>query len=158
MSNRSRRAHNEGPQSPVAQARRELYSFALKRVDDALSKGFALEAVTLVESMIADRLEARCAKVFPADPKMQQFSNLGPLTDRLLADKAGESTAMKALYRQVKEWADDRNEALHELVKLAENSDADWDSKYTHATETAKAGLELFRSLDTQVKKLNQPE
>ncbi len=155
---KSPRAINRGPQSDTAQNRRNLYQNALKKVAAALNDGYAVEAVTLVESMIADRLEARRANIHSQDRKKRMFSNLGPLVDELCGEKAGESDSSKKLYKEVANWADERNKAIHELVKLPENSEQKWDDKYAEAQTTAEKGLDLFRRLDSKIKALNRQQ
>lgn len=151
------RALNTGPKSVPAQARRALYGNAITQVKNAIEHRYPLEAIALLESMIADRLEARLAWVFNQDPDKQKFSTLGKLTDELCGKKSTESDDAKAVYKDVQAWADRRNEALHQMVKLADDDAKDWNARNNEAQAAAKAGLTLFRKLDALVRKLNKP-
>jgi hypothetical protein len=150
-----RRAINEGRTSPVAQARRKFYARALERVSVALDTGFVLEAVTLLESMIADRLEARLAAKHAQHEDKRRFSTLGKLAQELGGSRMAEPESVRGLYNDVAAWADRRNRALHEMVKLEEGAVADWDSRYASARQTAEDGRKLFRKLDRAIRSLS---
>ena len=147
---------NKGPNSLVAQARQKLYREAILRIKNAIEHRYPLEAIALLESMIADRLEARLAKIFIQDPCKGAFSTLGKLTKKLGGEELKENEAAKDLYKAVKTWAERRNEALHQMVKLAEGDTKDWAGRLEEAQATAEAGMTLFRKLDALVGKLNK--
>ncbi len=154
---KKKRAINTGSESIPAQARRELYGNAISHINIAIEHRFPLEAIALLESMMADRLEARLACLFKQDPEKRMFSTVGKLAQDLRNKKLAESDEAKAVYASVMAWANRRNEALHQMVKLAEGNEKDWAEKVREAQETAEAGLPLFRKLDALVKKLNKP-
>lgn len=151
------RAVNTGSKSIPAQARRGLYSSAVVRINSAIENSYPLEAIALLESMIADRLEARLAWIFEQDASKRKFSTLGRLTGALCGTESRESEDAKAVYKNVQEWADRRNESLHEMVKLAEGDAKDWNAKLEEAQSAAVDGLRLFKKLAALVKKLNKP-
>ncbi len=53
------RAKNTGTASVVGQVRHHLYQNAFKRINDSIEAGFYIEAISIIESIITDRLEAR---------------------------------------------------------------------------------------------------
>lgn len=152
------RAVNDGPESPAAQSRYELYREAIKKVQAAIDAEFYLEAITLTESMIADRLESRVAAIHQQDPDHREFGNLGPLVRKLRSAERAENDACRSLYEQVDHWRSRRNQTLHQLVKHAENDTRTWEDKYLEAEETAKDGFELFRRLDREIAKHNRTD
>lgn len=154
---KKKRVINTGPKSVPAQARRGLYRHAISRINNAIEQRYPLEAIALLESMIADRLEARLACLHQQSPEKRNLSTLGNLTQELSGDALKESKEAQDLYQKVKEWAHGRNEALHEMVKLAECSEKDWEEKVGEAQATAEKGLTLFRKLDALVRRLNKP-
>jgi hypothetical protein len=154
---KKKRAINAGPKSIPAQSRKSLYIKAISRINNAIEHRYPLEAIALIESMIADRLEARLACLFKQDPDKRKFSTLGKLTDELCGKKSKDSDEAKAVYENVAKWANRRNEALHQMVKLAEGDAKDWQMKIEEAQATAAAGLLLFRELDAVVRELNKP-
>ena len=155
---KKKRIINTGPKSVPAQARRELYGNAISRINNAIEHRYPLEAIALIESMLADRLEARLAHLHHQSPAKRNLSTLGKLTDELSNKASKEGDEAKYIYEEVKTWANRRNEALHEMVKLAEGSEKDWKEKVGEAQATAEAGLPLFRQLDALVSKLNKPQ
>lgn len=150
------RAINDGPKSAPAQTRRKFYANAIDRIKTAIKEGYPLEAITLLESMMADRLEARLACISNQEAEKRKFSTLGRLSRELCGNASHESDDAKTVYEEVQEWASQRNESLHEMVKLAEGDAKDWKAKLKEAHSTAKDGLKLFRQLDVLVRKLNK--
>lgn len=150
------RAINTGSDSDVGQARRRLYKNAFKRVFDALTQGYALEAIALIESMIADRLESRTAAIHGHMPEKREFSTLVKLAQPLAGKKSNEPDEAKQIFRQVEKWSARRKTALHEMVKLAEGSSADWHARYEIARQDAAEGIAILRKVDNVVAKLNR--
>lgn len=153
---RKLRAVNGGPKTPVAQNRKALYRCALTRVSEAVENGYCLEAITLLESLIADRLESRTARIHDEADEKRIFSNIRKLVDPLAGKNSPEPEEAKNLYREIAAWSGRRNEAIHEFAKLAENHELTWEQKYEAATKAAHDGLQLFRRLDGMVRKLNR--
>jgi hypothetical protein len=151
------RAVNAGPKSGPAQARRGLYGNAITRVNNAIEHRYPLESIALLESMIADRLEARLAWLHQQRIDKREFSTLGNLTQELCGARSNESDEAKSVYEGVKAWADRRNEALHQMVKLAEGDPKDWKARLKEAQATAEAGVPLFNRVTALVRKLNKP-
>jgi hypothetical protein len=152
---RTKRPLNTGPKSTIGQARSALYRKTLKRVKEAREVGFVLEAVTLLESVISDRLEARLEKL---GMECEGGGTFWPLTGmaNTLAKRSQDPGEAKAVYARVPIWAKNRNKALHGLGKLAKVQEDGWDQKYAKAQEAAEDGVALFRDLDKVVKKLNR--
>jgi hypothetical protein len=151
------RVVNTGPKSIPAQRRRMLYSEAILRIEDAIRHRYPLEAIALIESLLSDRLEARLAWINGQHSDKRNFSTPGKLVYELCAQTTNESLDAKAIYKEVKAWADGRNESLHQMVKLAEGDENDWEARLKEAQATAEAGVPLFNKLDALVKKLNKP-
>jgi hypothetical protein len=108
--------------------------------------------------MITDRLEARLAHKNDQNIEKRKFSTLVTLAEELKGKNSGDPSEAKAIYERVIEWADSRNKAIHEFVKLEEEGTKDWDAKYREAKAAAKAGVKLFRDLSEAVRKLNAPK
>jgi hypothetical protein len=156
------RAINHGRGSSVAKARQELYRQCAGRVRLCMNQHFYLEAIALIESMIADRLESRLAALNLDNPKHRivgtigdafranhKFGRVGLLnqeTDPLLLES----------YERVRKWAKGRNECLHEMVKFTEGDSRSWPEKYETARSVAKEGWSCFRELDSLGRKANR--
>ncbi len=94
------------------------YSEAWRRIERAVAAGFYFEAVTLQESIIADRLLSFVKGVEPAC-KVQVSTNFGELIGhwRRLAGALPEDDAGTDLGSRVEAWRSQRNEVVHGLVK-----------------------------------------
>ena len=150
------RAHNDGPQSKVAKQRQYLYRDAIRRVNHAMAAGFHLEAITILESMISDRLESRLSRIHSENPEKRRFSNLSPLAQELAGERSSEPREAKLIYRDIEAWAIRRNAAVHEMAKLLDGCDKSWDVKYREVKQAALKGKRIFRMLDAVVRDLNK--
>lgn len=154
-----KRAINSSSQSSVAQLRKQLYTNAYLQIQMAIEQGFYLEAITLCESMISDRLESRIAYLTGQDQQNRQFSNLGPLLGKLKSanpnNRLENSEEALLLYEAIREWTRLRNTALHEMVKVAEDEHVDWSVRYQHNKTVALKGKTLANKLGNLVRKLN---
>ena len=157
MSKKYREIQSQGPKSTVGQTRRELYARSLARVKEAMEAGYSIEAVALLEGMISDRLEARLAHKNSQAKDKRKLSTLVTLAEELRGKNSDDPDSAKEVYGRVIVWADDRNNAVHELVKLVENGSETWEMKYSEAKEAAKNGLSLFRDVSKTVASLNLP-
>ncbi|MCB1206326.1 MAG: hypothetical protein KDN18_18845 [Verrucomicrobiae bacterium] len=157
MTKKVRQRKSSGLKSRTGQARRDLYAKSLERIAKAIEAGYALEAITLLESLIADRLESRLASIHDQKAEKRKFSTLGNLTQELKGKESGEPPGAVAIYERVEKWAGLRNEAIHEFAKLREGSSKKWETKYRKAVKAAKDGIPLFNDLSAEVKKLNRP-
>ena len=120
MTKKVRQRKSSGLKSRTGQARRDLYAKSLERIAKAIEAGYALEAITLLESLIADRLESRLASIHDQKAEKRKFSTLGNLTQELKGKESGEPPGAVAIYERVEKWAGLRNEAIHEFAKLRE--------------------------------------
>ena len=142
--------------SAPAQSRMQLYRFAIPRIESAIRARYPLEAIALLESAIADRLESRVARIHDQASDKRKFSTLGRLISQLCGRCSGEADDAKLIYNKVPVWAARRNKALHEMVKLAETDATEWKGRQKEAQTIAEEGLPLFREVDALVKKLNR--
>lgn len=156
------RAINHGRGTSVAKARQELYRQCAVRVRLCMKQQFYLEAITLIESMIADRLESRLAALNLDDPEHRIIGTIG---DAFRANhKIGRvgllnqetDPLLTVSYERVRKWAKGRNECLHEMVKFTEEDSRSWSVKYEAAKSIAKEGWSCFRELDGLVRKANR--
>lgn len=148
------------PGNSVGKQRQALYANAYTRIDEAIKQGFFLEAITIEESIITDRLEARVAWL--SEQTQREFRNLGPLVRILKGDdkniKIRESDPdMQGLLLKIDKWREQRNEALHELVKFPDDVDEKcWEDFYSKTKNVAEEGKTLSRKVSNCVQKLNK--
>jgi hypothetical protein len=149
------RAKNR-PGTTVGKRRYELYANGYKQIKKAYVGGFYIECIAILESMIADRLEARRAWLNPNELDKHRFDMLGNLTSKLRRED--EDTGIKNIYSKIAAWADKRNMAVHQIVKLGSKTFRKrWSSRYEGLKGTVDEGRVLAREISDAVKRLNRP-
>lgn len=125
--------------------RRDRYQRVLEQYKRAMESGFYLEAVTLMESIISDRLESRATYL----GKTTGFDTLGKLCNILSSD-----TVLKDIIPQIVDWKNGRNRILHEMSKIDVSDMAeDFGEKYESGRLLAQSGLDIFRQVDAAVRR-----
>ena len=143
-----------GPRNPkpsldaeLRKAKQEIFKQAHKRVNYSISKGFHLEAIAIIESLICDKLETSVTVITG-----QQISpkNLGPLIKILenLPEFPSE------LILEVNQWRRDRNLVMHQMVKITHREVFDWKSRLRFARITAQNGKILVNKVNAATNKI----
>lgn len=135
-------------------AKAQRYAEVLERCEIAIDTTFYLEAITLVESMITDRLLA-CAEARYGQERAS-INSLHRALDfhiaRLEGEKAQaahEGHRTEDLFGALHLWKDRRNDLMHGLAKSFPGEEIEnYDQRMREACETAEQGLALFRMLD----------
>ena len=138
--------------STVGKHRREIYKSVFKKIKLANESGFYLEAITLIESLITDRLESRLSYLDGKDFSFKTIGKLIKKTKQIETDSELKILIETDLY----EWADGRNKSLHEMAKIAEGDFSSWDERYLKLKKIASDGLALLRKIDRQCEKLKK--
>lgn len=144
------------PGTSVGRARYNLYREAFGHINPSIDEGFYLEAITLVESLIADRLESRCTFI---NKKDFSFKTLEQIIKFLIGDKKDNGNEKDIELREIvenelKRWKNERNKALHEMAKMEDGDSRTWDERVEGLKRTAKSGLTLVRKIDKRCKQL----
>lgn len=145
------------PSSKVGQDRLAIYGAVWGRINHAKNNRCWLEVTALVESVIADRLEARVAHINCQQQEFRAARTAAQSAHLLLKTVDGGNQDARELYEKVIKWSLGRNSTIHELAKLLEGDDASWEGRYEAASKTANVGEKLARSVSALVKKLNKP-
>ena len=145
QSSPKKRAINS-PENKVGKQREGLYKFAILRVKEAQEKGFYLEAITLLESLISDRLESRLSMLMGD----YSFRTLEKIIKRV-REYETDAKLRELVTNDLNAWKEKRNTALHEMVKLAEGDTRTWQDKLDTIKPAAEEGFELFRKIDRRV-------
>lgn len=129
------------------QKRYRLYKDVIGRYKQALKEGFYLEAITLMESIITDRLESALIYYGLLSPD-KAFKTL----ERCL-EKFNENQGLLSdeLFDEIKVWKDGRNHALHEMAKIEEGENAVFQQRYDNQKIIAEKGYDLFSKLKTEL-------
>lgn len=131
------------------------YAFAHTRIQEAMKAGFYLEAITITESMITDRLLASRDHLRGEERKAK--ATLGALLQKHLKDEAtgvaprAAREGEKTIFEQLYSWREQRNDLLHGIAKCLPGSEVELETTtklMERARLQAEKGLALFRSLD----------
>lgn len=137
--------------------RGELYSTAFSHIKDAYDKGFYIECISIIDSMITDRLENYCQflsydddKQFFANSVFDAIRNLGTLTK----EKGVRDDGFYIIKDKIEKWSAKRNRAIHGFVIVREASKGDDSNKRKQmAKDAADEGLILVREVMSYTKK-----
>ena len=131
--------------------RHQLFKSVLSRINTALEHRFFLEAIALIESLIADRLESRLGELtnnpVPIDTLRNLLQKLGSAPER-------DNKLCEIMNTQINDWCGQRNKALHQAAKIEVDKKKEWADFLNEAEKTAKNGLKIFRKYDTQLTKI----
>ncbi len=119
------------------------YKLAFERLDDALEEGWLLEAISLEESIISDRLLSALLSLTGKASARKSFNELINHTKEAFVAKGGDPEAN--LFDQLHQWRQDRNECVHAFCKLDDHAYANNSAEIFSEKmwETAKKGREL---------------
>lgn len=104
--------------------RYEIMRKAISRYNLAMTEGFYLEATTLMESLITDRLESRLGEL---SNKRVQFDTIRNLTKKLNKYENDE-ILMNFMNNEINKWCSARNQTIHQAVKIELGVDKNWES------------------------------
>lgn len=133
----------------VGIARHDTYKDVLEQYSKAMENGFYLEAITLMESIIGDRLESIANQISKSSE--YSYETLGKL---ITAVKKFEiSTEMPNIIEKIDVWRKDRNIALHEMAKFDKvDFEKSFNKRYAELKPIAQNGKKIFRELDKEIR------
>jgi hypothetical protein len=126
----------------------ELLSNAHSRIPYAISRGFHIEAIAIIESVLADRLESA---INASNPELRIKNTLGSV----IRTSAELGVIKKDLADNLKIWHDARSKIIHEMVKLSEE-ESTWSERMKFARQIALEGVQLTKEVDKISKKLKR--
>jgi len=131
----------------IGQQRYELYKTGFEKIRVAMQQGYFLEAICIIESLLADRMESRLGEF---DPSFTGFINLMPLVKQLR--RYEKDIYLNYVLNDIAAWSSDRNK-IHEIMKLDSNNLQTWDQKQKRLGEIATEGLRLLRNYDNGLRR-----
>ena len=131
----------------VGQLRYDTYRKSISRISSSIEAGYYLEAITLCESLIADRLESRLNYLTNSDNF--SFKNLGKLQEGIIKHDNIEELKRMMIYQKgdLDIWRDSRNNALHAMAKIVEDDKSDWENKMQKCQIIAEEGEKLRKEV-----------
>lgn len=147
---KDRKRAASSPDNDVSRERYELYKATFEWIAKSISEGFYLEAISLEESLITDRLESYLTWLTEID---FGFMNLGTLQKAI--EKHETDVVLRLLVLdELEQWRRARNKAAHEMVKIEDGRKVCWNDRMQINQHVAETGLELIRKIDRQTRKL----
>lgn len=119
------------------------YKLAFERLNDALEEGWLLEAISLEESIISDRLLSALVSLGgSASPKTSLNNLINEVKVALLANGGNPESD---LFDRLHQWRQDRNECVHSFCKLDDHAYSESSAEIfgEKMWKTAKTGREL---------------
>ena len=137
--------------SPQNKLREELYTGAFQRIKDAYDKGFYIECVTILDSMITDRLESYVQYLLHHDDKQfatstifHALKSLGSATK----EKGVRDEEFKVIEQKIIAWSNKRNHSVHNFVIVMPSTIQDSiETRIDNLKDTADEGLKLVREV-----------
>ena len=129
--------------------RHGLYADVLTRINQSLENGYCIEAITLLESIISDRLESICNEVNRSNE--DAFSVLGTLISQ--ARRIDVSEDWHDILNKLDEWRKKRNFAIHEIAKIEDGNMTPFVDRYATCKDIVEEGKVLFRDIDNNIRK-----
>lgn len=119
------------------------YRLAFERLDEALEEGWLLEAISLEESIISDRLLSALLSLTGQNSASKSFNVLINQAKEAFVANGGDPEA--SLFDKLHQWRRDRNECVHAFCKLDDHAYSESSSEIfsDKMWETAQKGREL---------------
>ncbi len=135
------------------------YALAFKLIDESIRHNFPLQAITIEESILADRLWStlnvgKNPDKVKLDTLSKALNEWKPREDvkgcKLNPNRSLFDEEIDALYTDLKDWWKDRCNLLHGIVKSAQGKHPviPAETFESSAAEAAKKGLSLVREID----------
>jgi hypothetical protein len=145
-----------GEGTSVARQRYDLYKLANEQLKAAYEAGFYIECVSICESIISDRIEARLQFLRRGTNKPSHIDSLGRLLKQVTDIEPEDQIELRAAYVSIREWGNARNETIHQFVKVTDqNPLADPKERIQQAKTAARQGVRLMRRISALVRKHN---
>ena len=137
----------------VGTIRHDTYFAAIEKYQQALDDKYYIECISLMESLIADRLESLANQI--SDSNNYSYKTLEKLLEFLQGKKQKDSLNDEILQclEYVVIWKNGRNMAIHEMAKLTDNLNEPFSAKYANLKRIAEDGYKVFRDLDNSIRR-----
>lgn len=136
---RNRKTREIANDKQKGQKRNLTYRALIQKYKAALKDCYYLEAITLMESLIADRMTSKLvAKGYLS--KTANYITLG----ECIRTSREYSAFSPDLIQELEVWWGKRNEALHEMAKIANEETESFDEKYLKWKAPSEQGYILF--------------
>jgi len=140
----------------------QRYCAAFDWVVDCIDKGYYLEAIAILDSLLWDRLSSRLGHL--TSKPVELPLNFANVFKKLVGDNPNDpglekDAAFREAVRAIQRWMKRRNEAMHATAKILSRDSSQEDFKsilYSHRQDAADGikCLQDFDTLDTASRKI----
>ena len=134
--------------------RYEQYQEAWTRINEAIKKAFYLEAVTIQESIMNDRLISNLkgtnTKIIGLKSKKEITGNTIPMFGDLIYTAKLNYQSDRKLFEDIDAWRKERNKAIHRIVRIGVT---DVEKFLQETKDCAVKGIELAKEITSWHKK-----
>lgn len=130
-----------GNSALARKAREDLYHRAYSRVNKAIARGFHIEAIAILESLMCDRLENLLQAINPKSKV--ELGSLGKLHNSV----SREIEMPELLLADLKQWNKARGQVIHQLVKISDVDVVSWRDRMSFARKTSHEGKLILNEL-----------
>lgn len=134
----------------IGQERYRLYNSAFSWINKSINYGFYIEAISITESLITDRLESHLSSITNTD---YGFKTLGNLIKGIKSHESDE-VLCDLVIDNLNDWRKARNKTAHEMVKIEDGKQITWEERVEINKEVAEQGLQLVRKIDKRIRQL----
>ena len=127
------------------QKRYLLYKAVIEQYKKAKENRFYLEAITLMESIITDRLESALIYhgIIEQDHAFRMLGDCLTKAKNIISDQ---------LFDELNMWRQSRNQALHEIAKIEEGDESSFEQRRPAQMLIAEEGYRLFNKLKKELR------
>lgn len=122
------------------------YREAWTRIKEGQKQGFYLEAITIEESIISDRLNSYFRNVLEIEKKPKTFYEIGKIW-REYHPEIITSVDYNDLISALDEWRKERNKAIHNIVHSDTHVDRSIENFLSNTKTVAEDGEKLTRMI-----------
>ena len=149
-----RKRANAASDHSIAKQRQALFAAGYKRIRQAINDQYYIEAICILESWMADRLESHLSFVLHEPHAFYTLDRLVRQYERHNVD----STLKTIVQNEVSVWKQQRNFIAHELMKIEEGTHISWTDRMGLSAKPAQEGLILLRKIDRLVTALQRKQ
>lgn len=144
--------HNRQKPSEIinyGEMKRKIYASAQRALKVALQNHGWLEAIAIEESIISDKIESYIARYFDIHKLCTLEGNIKHLKKYPVMTRE-----LQELTRLLEAWKDERNYALHQLVKVEAGDNLSWEDRMARVESAAKDGFVLVGKVTSWARKI----
>lgn len=130
----------------MKELRGQIFRSSYKRARRAISEGFYLEAIVIIESLLADRLESVLSAATAAPVQFRTANEAA-------RDLRGSSLIDQDLLARISSWSYGRSRWVHEFAKVSDEDHLTWHGRLADARDVALSGFDLVTQVTAAAKK-----